>query len=127
MSLALADRFFTTSATWEASLYIPMGFPGVSDSEESAGDPGSIAGSSGRSLGEGHGNPLQFCCLENPMDRGSWQATVHVAQKSQTRLSVKVKVFVVQWCPTLCDPITWTVACQDPLSMDFPRQEYQGR
>ena len=36
-----------------------------------AGDPGSIAGSSGRSLGEGHSNPLQFCCLENPMNRGS--------------------------------------------------------
>ena len=50
-------------------------------------DPGSIAGSSGRSLGEGHGNPLQFCCLENPIDRGSWWATVHGVTKSRTRLS----------------------------------------
>ena len=39
-------------------------------------DAGSIPGS-GRSLGGGHGNPLQYSCLENPMDRGAWQATVH--------------------------------------------------
>ena len=42
----------------------------------SAGDPGLIPGS-GRSLGEGNGNPLQYSCLENPMTRGTWQATVH--------------------------------------------------
>ena len=47
-------------------------------------DPGSIAGSSGRSLGEGHGNPLQFCCLENPMDRGTPQATVYMAAQLDT-------------------------------------------
>ena len=41
-----------------------------------AGDPGSIPGS-GRSPGEGNGNPLRYSCLENPMDRGAWQATVH--------------------------------------------------
>ena len=41
----------------------------------------------GRSPGEGHGNPLQYSCLENPMDRGSWRATVHGVTKSQTRLS----------------------------------------
>ena len=41
-----------------------------------AGDPGLILGS-GRSPGERNGNPLQYSCLENPMDRGSWQATVH--------------------------------------------------
>ena len=42
---------------------------------------------SGRSPGEGHGNPLQYSCLENPMDRGAWWATVHRVAKSQTRLS----------------------------------------
>ena len=42
---------------------------------------------SGRSSGEGNGNPLQYLCLENPMDRGTWYATVHVVAKSQTRLS----------------------------------------
>ena len=39
------------------------------------------------SPGEGHGNPLQCSCLENPMDRGAWQATVHGVPKSQTQLS----------------------------------------
>ena len=40
----------------------------------------------GRSPGEGHGNPLQYSCLENPMDRGAWWATVHKVAKSQTQL-----------------------------------------
>ena len=42
----------------------------------------------GRSPGEGNGNPLQYSCLENPMDRGAWQAIIHGITKSQTRLSV---------------------------------------
>ena len=50
-----------------------------------SGDEGSIAGS-GRSPGGGHGNPLQYVSLENPMDRGAWQATVHGVTKSQARL-----------------------------------------
>ena len=41
---------------------------------------------SGRSSGGGHGNPLQYSCLENPMDRGAWRATVHGVATSQTRL-----------------------------------------
>ena len=64
-------------------------FPGGSDSKESAcnvGDLGSIPGS-GRSPGEGTGNPLQYSCLENPLDRGAWQATAHGVTKSRTRLS----------------------------------------
>ena len=40
----------------------------------------------GRSPGGGHGNPLQYSCLENPMDRGAWRATVHRVAKSQTQL-----------------------------------------
>ena len=48
-------------------------------------DMGSSPGS-GRSLGGWHGNPLQYSCLENPIDRGSWQATVHRVTKSQTWL-----------------------------------------
>ena len=50
-----------------------------------AGDLGSIPGL-GRSPGEGHGNPLQYSCLENPMDKGAWRTTVHEIAKSQTRL-----------------------------------------
>ena len=66
-----------------------MGFPCSSVDKESAcnaGDPGSIPGL-GRSPGEGNGNPLQYSCLENPMDSGSCQAAVHVVAKSQTRFS----------------------------------------
>ena len=49
------------------------------------GDVGSIPGL-GRSLGRGNDNPLQYSCLENPMDRGAWQATVHRVAKSRTQL-----------------------------------------
>ena len=66
-----------------------MGFPGGSDGKESAnnaGDVGSVPGS-GRSPGEGNGNVLQYSCLENPLDRGARQATVHGVTKSQTQLS----------------------------------------
>ena len=61
-----------------------MGFPGGSDGKKSScnvGDPGSSPGS-GRSLGEGHGNSLQYSCLENSMDRGTWQAMVHGVAES---------------------------------------------
>ena len=63
-------------------------FPGGSDGKESAcnaGDLGSIPGL-GRSSGEGNGNLLQYSCLENFMDRGAWQATVHGVTNSWTRL-----------------------------------------
>ena len=51
-----------------------------------AGDMGSIPGS-GRSPGEGNGNPLQYSCLGNSRDTGAWQATVHGVAKSQTQLT----------------------------------------
>ena len=51
-----------------------------------AGDAHLILGS-GRSPGEGNGNQLQYSCLDNPMDRGTWQASFHAVTKSQTRLS----------------------------------------
>ena len=63
-------------------------FPSGSDGKASVynvGDLGSIPGL-GRSPGEGNGNPLQYYCLENPMDSGAWQATVHGITKSQARL-----------------------------------------
>ena len=66
-----------------------MGFPCSSVSKESAcsaGDPGSTSGL-GRSPGEGNGNPLQYSCPENLMDRGAWWATVHGVTKSRARLS----------------------------------------
>ena len=68
---------------------------------------GSIPGS-GRSPGEGNGNPFQCSCLENPMDRGVWRATVHGAAKSWTqlkRLSMHINTH------TLPYTITYTHAC----------------
>ena len=69
---------------------LALGFPGGSDGKESAcnaGDPCSIT-RSGRSPGEGNGNPLQYSCLENSMDRGVQQAIVHQVAKSWTWLRV---------------------------------------
>ena len=89
------------------------GFPGGSDGKESAcnaGDLGLIPGLE-RSPGEGNGNPLQYSCLENSMDKGTWWATVH---------GVTQCVFS---CVRLFTTL-WTVACQAPLSMGFPWQEY---
>ena len=65
-----------------------LGFPGGSGGKHSAcnaGDPGLIPGS-GRSPGGGHGNPLQYSCLENPMDGGVWWASVHGVKKSRDTL-----------------------------------------
>ena len=65
-----------------------MGFPGgsvVKDPPANAGDAGNVdlTPGSGRSPGEGNGNPLQYSCLENSMGRGAWRATVHGVTKSQ--------------------------------------------
>ena len=65
-----------------------MGFPDSSVGKESTcneGDMGSIPGS-GRSSGGRHGSTLQYSCLENPMDKGAWQATIHRVTKSQTQM-----------------------------------------
>ena len=69
-----------------------MDFPSVSEvknlpaNAEDTGDEGSVPGL-GRSPGEGNGNPLQYSCLGNPMDRRAWRAAVHRVAKSQTQLS----------------------------------------
>ena len=65
-----------------------LDFPGDSDGKESAcntGDLGSIPGLE-RFPGEGNGDLLQYCCLENSMDIGAWRAIVHGVTKSQTQL-----------------------------------------
>ena len=75
-----------------SSIFSPKGFPDGSVGKESTcnagdtGDRGSIP-ELGRSPGGRNGNSLQYSCLENPIDRGTWQATVHRVSKSQTQLS----------------------------------------
>ena len=85
------------------------GFPGDSAGKESTCNVGEHCNvGSGRSPGEGNGNPLQYSCLENSMDKGAWQATVHEVAKSRTLLSDFQSVqlsSVAQSCPTLCDPM----------------------
>ena len=64
-------------------IWCTLGFPGGTEVKASAcnvGDLGSIPGW-GKSPGEGNGNPLQYSCLENPMDRGAWWATVQGSQR----------------------------------------------
>ena len=70
----LVRKIKITSRLNYSMLWNELDFPGGSDGQMSVynvGDPGSIPGS-GRSPGEGNGNPLQYYCLENPMDRGAW-------------------------------------------------------
>ena len=71
-----------------------QGFLGCSRDKESACNAGDtrdmgLIPRSGRFRGGGNGSPLQYSCLENPMDRGAWRATVHGAVQSQTQLSDK--------------------------------------
>ena len=61
-----------------------VGFPGGVSDKERACDAGSVPGL-GRSPGGRHGNPLQYSCLENPMDRGAWWATVHEVTKRSAK------------------------------------------
>ena len=93
---ATISQWNITAMKWINSTY---GIPGGSDSKESAcnaGDPGSIPGL-GRSPGEGHGYPCQYSCLENPMDRGAWRATLHgvprVTARYWTKEATHKKIF----------------------------------
>ena len=90
MSAPWADILYVK---WKCELWTEYGkeegFPGDSDGKESAcnaGEPSSIP-RLGRSPGKGNGKPLQYSCLEDPMDGGDWGATVHGVTKSQTWLS----------------------------------------
>ena len=77
---------------------------------EDPGDVGLIPGS-GRSPGEGNGNPLQYSCLGNPRDRGAWQATVHGVTQSQTQLSMHA--FTKELQANVTTTFCWLVAGHD--------------
>ena len=81
-----------------------------------ARDVGSIPGS-GIYPGGGHGNPLQYSCLENPVDRGAWRATVHGVAKSWTRLKQLSAVSGLPWALAL---ISGSYPC--PWGTSVPRQ-----
>ena len=116
-----------------------MDFPGGSDGKASAynaGDPGSFPGL-GRSPGEGNGNPLQYFCLENPMD-GRACRLHSMGSQNWTQLSDFISLQWLYILLLLCDlkvkvkslsrvrlfVTPWTVAHQAPPSMEFSRQEY---
>ena len=87
-SFILKELYNIEYLNWRMNMYILicMGFPGGSEVKASAcnaGDLGSIPGSE-RSPREGNGNPLQYSCLENPMDREAWWATIHGVTESDT-------------------------------------------
>ena len=65
----------------------PVDFPAGSDGKESASNAGDLGSIPGSGTSAGDGNPLQYSCLENPMDRGAWQAIVYGIAKSQTQMS----------------------------------------
>ena len=97
-------------------------FPGGSDAKASvynAGDLGSSPGL-GRSPGEGNGNPLQYYCLENPMDRGAWWATIHGVAESWTQLSTiahsTIFILVPNWKSSNYPRVEWI---HWDLSMDI--------
>ena len=83
------DAYVWNHTGYFLSLRTHVSFPSGSDSKESPANAGdlSLTPGLGRYPEEGNGNPLQYSCLEHPMDRGAWWATVHGVAKSQTRLN----------------------------------------
>ena len=79
-------------------------------SAEDTRDEGLIPGS-GRPPGVGNGNPLQYSCLENPMDRGAWQATVHRVAQSWTRLKWLSRHIITYWLKFICWHIDQCPVC----------------
>ena len=84
--------------SYKILLILLTDFPHSSVGKKSAcnaGNPGSISGL-GRSPGEGNGNPLQYSCLENSMDRGAWQATVHGISRVEHDLVTKPPILLTE-------------------------------
>ena len=102
------------------------GFPGGSDGKESAcnaGDSGLIPGL-GRSAGEENGNPLQYFCLENSLDRGAWQATIHgvirirhhlVTTPSHAYCGASLVSQMVKNLPAMQETLVQSLGQEDPL------------
>ena len=89
LQLAEDDILYLEETFHQHNIVLRYGFPGGSDGKESACNAGDLPLVPGlRRSPEGwHGNPLQYSCLQNPQDRGTWQATVHEVVNSWTQLS----------------------------------------
>ena len=101
-----------------------MGFPCSSVGKESAcsaGDLGSLPGS-GRSPGEGNGNPRQYSCLENPMDRGAWWATVHGVTRVGHDLVTQLLLLSVSTLIVMCVPGSQASLCDLTQKLFLARQ-----
>ena len=116
----------TTFQNWD-SLFHPFEIPGGSDgkaSARSAGDPSSVP-DSGRSPGEGNGNPLQYSCLENPMDGWAWRAAAHGVTEWDTTER--------RHCHFLFHPFTWVIVSNTdrrlvpPLACDLENTFCNGK
>ena len=115
-SLPFTDHCKMLNIVLYAIQQILAGFPGGSEVKASAcnaRDLGSVPGS-GRSPGEGNGNPLQYSCLANPMGGGAWWAIVHGVAKSRTRLSDFTCTFTLS--------ILYTAVCIHGGGNDNPLQ-----
>ena len=116
LSLHLGYRAISGGPSCLQPLAWHFDFPGGSDGKASvhnAGDPGLIPGSE-RSSGEGYGNPLQYSCLENSMDRGGWWATVRGVANSRTQLSDFTFTFFVSNPATRRGCAMHLDSCTDP-------------
>ena len=121
MSLSQLLPLSLPRSRWNIKVIMPLGFCGGSDGKASARnvrDPGSIP-VSGRSPGEGNGNPLQYSCLENSMVGGAWWATVHGVTKSQTWLS-DFSLTHSLLCPWSFTWILWTPYLSPPFHFWTP-------
>ena len=93
----------TVYTQWKLSKVLSLFFLGflggsvVEDPPVNAGDTGDLGSIPGswRAPGEGNGNPPQYSCLGNPMDRGAWRATAHRVTESQTRLSTRAVIYLL--------------------------------
>ena len=113
---SISHNVFTLTVT--NNIGLPVGLV-VKNPPTNAGDVGSIPGS-GRSPGGGHGHPLQYSCLGNPMDRGAWRATVHGVSRRQHNWSTKqAHTKLITHRPTVnaCRIVVVLVSCAQLFSI----------
>ena len=113
-AFAVSDRFWNTLSIFNClKVFFYLGFPCGSDSKESAcnvGDPGLITGSR-RLPGGAYDNPLQYSCLENPMDRGAWRSTFHGSQRVRHNWATNAFSSHKNWTIDSCNSVNEPQRC----------------